>query len=280
MAFLENEKARAQAEIQRSQADITGLTGQIEILRQTHAGANAEAEAARGTLAERQAQRPALEAAVTSKERRVADLDRQIDEHQQTEPVKEIERPNKPPLPNPEWKTWKNRLDDLVESRGRAQADVAAARVPLDQLNAAVAQLTTAIQAATNRASQAEAALNQLEETLGHARTRLLADRQALADLTRWTDEVDRQSMDRPALELVAAALSARAQDFAEAYAAARTVSRKADETLSSLTGRRDRLAAELADVNSQLPAAEDAVTGADAAVADLEQQMADHLGG
>jgi hypothetical protein len=46
------------------------------------------------------------------------------------------------------------------------------------------------------------------------------------------------------------------------------------------LTSRRDQLTAALADINSQLPAANEAVRVADQAVADLAQQIDEQITG
>jgi chromosome segregation ATPase len=280
MPYLQNEKTRAQAEIQAAEAEVTSLTAQLDAQQQAVASAQAAVEAARSKLAGTEAQRPALEGSVASADGRVADLDQQIQQHEQNEPEEFIERPNKPPLPNPQWRTWKARLDELTEQRSGAQADADAAHIRLNNLDQAIAQATAELQAAEAQATQAAAALEQLKQALAAAQTRVAAAHQRLDKLTQLSDEIDREPMNRTDLEQAAAELSALVMELEDAYAAARATSRAADAALASLMARRDQLTAALADVNNQLPTADTEVSAADSAAADLAQQIDDHLSG
>jgi chromosome segregation ATPase len=280
MPLLDNEKARVGAEIQSAESDVATLLNQIEAERQRQASASSDADAARVRLADREAQRPALEAAVASREAALEAIEAQIAAHQEVEPDRVIEVPNRPPRPNPAWRTWKVSMDQLVVQRDRAATAAAAARAPLDQLNVDIARINDEIRAAVARRDQAAAAAARFEEQRAAAEQRLLAARERLDELERWSGEIARDPLDRTALEASAAALSERAQAFADEYAVARAAARAADTGLAALNGRREQLVAQLTDIAGRLPAAEEAVRTADVAVANLEQQIADQLGG
>ena len=280
MPYLQNEKSRAQAEIQKLESEAAGLTTQIDVQQQAVAGAKTKVDDARSKLAGLQAQRPALAAAATSADQKVDGINQQIQEHEQNEPEKSIERPNKPPLPNPEWKTWNKRMEQLTDQLNQAEADSVAASTRLNNLDRDISQATNELRTAESQSNQAAAVLDQLKNSLSVTNNKLQAARQNLNDLTRFTDEIDKDPMNRPALEQAAAALSTRVLELEDAYAAARAVSRAADAALSSLTSRRDQLTAALADINSQLPAANEAVRIADQEAADLAQQIDELISG
>jgi chromosome segregation ATPase len=221
MPYLQNEKTRTQAEIQAAEANVANLTTQAQGQQQTIAQAQVQLHAAQSGLAGLQAQRPALEAAAAAADQVVADFDRQILEHQQNEPeqfivIDEQEQVTRQPIrrghpvPNPEWTVWKRRLDALTQQRNQAQASASAAHRRLNALNGAIAQAAAEVQSAETRAAQAAATLAQLNGTLAAARERAVAAHQRLDDLTRLSGEIDRDPMDRGALERVAAGLSAR----------------------------------------------------------------------
>jgi chromosome segregation ATPase len=280
MPYLQNEKSRAQAEIQKLESEAAGLTTQIDVQQQAVASAKTKVDSARSKLAGLQAQRPALAAAATSADQKVDGINQQIQEHERNEPEKSIERPNKPPLPNPEWKTWNKRMEELTEQQSQAEADSVAASTRLNNLDRDISQATAELRTAESQSNQAAAVLDQLKKSLSVTDNKLQAARQNLNDLTRVTDEIDKDPMNRPALEQAAAALSTRVLELEDAYAAARAVSRAADAAFSSLTSRRDQLTAALADINSQLPAANEAVRVADQAAAELAQQIDEQISG
>jgi chromosome segregation ATPase len=280
MPYLQNEKSRVQAEIQKLESEAASLTTQIDVQQQAVASAKTKVDDARSKLAGLQAQRPALAAAATSAGQKVDGINQQIQEHEQNEPEKSIERPNKPPLPNPEWTTWNKRMEQLTEQRSRAEADAVAASTRLNNLDQSISQATAELRTAESQSNQAAAVFDQLKNSLSVTNNKLPAARQNLNDLTRFTDEIDKDPMNRPALEQAAAALSTRVLELEDAYAAARAVSRAADAALSSLTSRRDQLTAALADINSQLPAANEAVRVADQTVAELAQQIDEQISG
>ena len=280
MPYLQNEKSRTQAEIQKLESEAANLTTQIDVQQQAVASAKTKVDDARSKLAGLQAQRPALAAAVTSADQKVDGINQQIQEHERNEPEKSIERPNKPPLPNPEWTRWNKRMEQLTDQLNQAEADSVAASTRLNNLDRDISQATADLRTAESQSNQAAAVLDQLKKSLSVTNNKLQAARQNLNDLTRFTDEIDRDPMDRPALEQAAAALSTRVLELEDAYAAARTVSRAAEAALSSLTSRRDQLTAALADINSQLPAANEAVRIADQEAADLAQQIDEQISG
>ena len=81
------------------------------------------------------------------------DIDRAIAEHQQNEPDRTIEVPNKPPRPNPAWIAWSRRLGQLTEQRDRLQASATAAHGRVSESIATLAQLDRAIADAHARAA-------------------------------------------------------------------------------------------------------------------------------
>jgi golgin subfamily B member 1 len=278
MPYLQNEKTRTQAEIQTAETDVANLTTEAQGQQQTITQAQTQANTARSGLAGLQAQRPGLEAAAAAADQALAGIDRQIVEHQQNEPDRTIERPNKPPLPNPEWTVWKRRLDTLTQQRNQVQASASAAHNRLNALNGAIAQAAAEVQSAETRAAQAAATLAQLNGTIAAARERAVAAHQRLDDLTRLSGEIDRDPMDRGALERVAAGLSARVIELEDAYRAAAAASAAAAATLASLLARRDQLTAALTDANNRMPAADAEAAAADSAVRWLAQQIDHHL--
>jgi len=268
---------------------VTALTTQAQAQQQTIAQAQVQLHAAQSGLAGLQAQRPALEAAAAAADQPLADFDRQILEHQQNEPeqfivIDEQEQVTRQPIrrghpvPNPEWTVWKRRLDALTQQRNQAQASASAAHRRLNALNGAIAQAAAEVQSAETLAAQAAATLAQLNGTLAGARERAVAAHQRLDDLTRLSGEIDRDPMDRGALERVAAALSARVIELEDAYRAAAAASAAAAATLASLLARRDQLTAALTDANNRMPAADAEAAAADSAVRGLAQQIDHHL--
>ncbi len=100
-----------------------------------------------------QARRASLEAAAASADQAVTDIEQQISEHQQNEPDRTIEVPNKPPRPNPAWITWSRRLAQLTQRRDQLQANAAAAHRRVSESIVTLAQLNQAIADANARAA-------------------------------------------------------------------------------------------------------------------------------
>ncbi len=286
MHYLQQEQIRAQAEIQAADAAVTSLTTQVDTLRQALVAAQARAEAARNAVTTLQSQRPAVDAAVAAADRAVVDLDRRISEHEANEPpqviggVEPIVRPDvegpltRPVRPNPAWKVWKRQHGVLIQQRTQAQEEANGAHARLNELNARVAQGQAGVQVAEAHVAQGEASLEQVNQSLVAARDRASLARQKLNDLVRFSEEIDREPMDRKALEQVAATLSTRVMELEDALAIAQAVSAQADATLSSLLRRRDELVSGLAMVTSQLPGAETAVQAADAIAVDRLSEL------
>lgn len=286
MPYLQQEQIRAQAEILDADAVVTSLTAKIDIQRQALVTAQAQAEAARNAMTVLQSQRPALDAAVAAADRAVIDLDRRISEHEANEPpqviggVEPIVRPDvegpltRPVRPNPAWKVWKRQHGVLIQQRTQAQEKANGVHARLNELNARVAQGQAGVQAAEAQVAQGEASLQQANQSLVAARDRASLARQKLNDLVRFSEEIDREPMDRKSLEQVAATLSTRVMELEDALAVAQAVSAQADATLSSLLRRRDELVTGLATVTSQLPAAETAVQAADAVAVDRLSEL------
>jgi chromosome segregation ATPase len=236
--------------------------------------------AAQSALAALQAQRPALESAAGVADRRVADANALISGHQANEPEPFVERPPRTPLRNPQWTIWKRRLDQLTRQRQEAQATASAAHERLAALDRTISQAAAQVQAAEARAARAVAALDQLTQATSAAKERAAAVHRKLDELTRWGDEIERDTMDRTALEDVAAGLSSRVIELEDAWQAAEAASAAADATLASLRTRRDELTAALTAVNTQLPAAEAEARAAEIAVQELAGEIDSHITG
>ena len=162
----------------------------------------------------------------------------------------------------------------LIQQRTQAQEEANGAHARLNELNARVAQGQAGVQVAEAQVAQGEASLEQVNQSLVAARDRASLARQKLNDLVRFSEEIDREPMDRKALEQVAATLSTRVMELEDALAVAQAVSAQADATLSSLLRRRDELVNGLATVTSQLPGAETAVQAADAVAVDRLSEL------
>lgn len=286
MPYLQHEQTRAQAEIQAADAAVTSLKTQVDIQRQALIAARAQVETARNAVTALQSQRPALDAVVAAADRAVIDLDRRISEHEANEPpqviggVEPIVRPDvegpltRPVRPNPAWKVWKRQHGVLIQQRTQAQEEANGAHARLNELNARVAQGQAGVQVAEAQVAQGEASLEQVNQSLVAARDRASLARQKLNDLVRFSEEIDREPVDRKALEQVAATLSTRVMELEDALSVAQAVSAQADATLSSLLRRRDELVNGLATVTSQLPGAETAVQAADAVAVDRLSEL------
>jgi chromosome segregation ATPase len=278
MPYMPNEKARFQAESQAAGAEIINLTAQSQAQQGAVVAAQARVSTARSGLAEAQASIPNLEAAAATADRRVADLDLQIDTHLATEPEPTFEIPNKPPRPNPAWRAWKRELDRLSQQRSQAQADAAAAHARLNDGRSQVSQATAQVQVAERQVAEATSALNAIQQAIVAANERQAAAQDQLALLDQWDAEIDRDPLVRNTLEPVAAILSERATVLEDTYATARVEGEIAAETLAALIARRDQLTAALNDVNAQLPAASEELRAANQALAGVTRSIQMHL--
>jgi chromosome segregation ATPase len=280
MPYLESEKTRTQAEIRAADAEVEKLTAQEQAQHQVVAQAEAQVAAARDALAALQAQQPPLQSAAATADQRLSSIDAQIAEHQQHEPFEFIERPNKPPLRNPEWTAWKRQQDQLSRQRSDAAASATAAHTRLNDLNRSIAQASGTLRTAEANAAQIVAALAQLTGALSGARSRASAARQKLEELTGWGTEIDREPIDRKALEEAASALTARVVGLETDCRAAEAASAKADAALAALFARRTALTAALTDVNGLIPAAETEAQASLAAAQALAAELDNHLTG
>lgn len=266
MAYLQNEKSRFQAESQAAGAEIANLTAQLQLQQQAIVAAEGRVSVARSALADAQARIPNLESAAARADRRVADLDLQITEHRRNEPPEEIQtRPDKPARPNPEWDTWKEVLDPLTEQRGQARTSATVAHARLNEGRARVSQATAEVQAAERQVAEATSPLNSIHQAIAAARERQASAQTMLTLLDRWNEEIARDPVNRKTLEAVAAILSDRATVLEDAHAVARVQNEIAEETLSSLSARREHNTAALRDVTAQLSAASEELRAANA---------------
>jgi chromosome segregation ATPase len=280
MPYLQNEKARLQAEIQAAAAEITNLTAQLQAQQQALAMAQSRLGAAQPRLVDAQARILALEAAAATADNRVAALNQQIDAHLANEPEQVIESPipGRPPRPNPAWRRWKLELDRLTQQLDQAQADGAAAHVGLNDGRARVSQATAEVQATERQVAEATDAVQVTQLAIATARQRQETAQAQRANLDRWNEEIARDPLARKTLEQVAAELSDRAAALEEAHAVARVQNAIAEETLLSLTARRDQLTPALNGVNAQLPAASEELRAANVALSGVTRSIQMHL--
>jgi membrane fusion protein, multidrug efflux system len=267
MPYLQEEKARLQAEVQAIGIEIANLTSQERDQQQAISAAQARVVNAQANLANAKAQLPALEAAAATADRRIGDVNEAIAAHEAIEPEKTIEVPNKPPRPNPDWIAWNKALGRLNEQLDRAQADAATAHA---RVNEGMAQVSRA-------AAEVQAALHVTQLAIAAARQRQATAQARVADVDRWNDEIARDVLARKTLEQVAAELSKESAVLEDAHAVARVQNEIAEETLSSLSARRDQLTPALNQVNAQLPAATEELRATRAVLAAATRSIQKH---
>jgi chromosome segregation ATPase len=291
MSELHDEKIRLQAEIQAAEAEITNLTTQLQAQQQAIGAAQSRVSAAQSRLTGAQAQLPPLEAAAAAADRRVVELNQDIDAHLAVEPEKTIGLEHPPrqaqnipgellpaaPRPNPAWAVWKRALDRLTQQLEQAQADAAANHVRLDGGRAQVSQATAEVQAAERQVADATGALQVTQRAIAAARQRQETARNEVANLDRWNDEIARDPLARTALEQAAAELSDRAAVLEDARDTARVQNEIAQETHASMSARRDQLTPALNQVNAQLPAASEELRAANELLAAASSRIQRH---
>jgi len=138
----------------------------------------------------------------------------------------------------------------------------------------AVSQATNEAQAADRQVAEAIAALNPINQAIAAAHEQQASAQTMLTLLDQWNEEIARDPHDRKILEQVAATLSDRATVLEDAHAEARVQNEIAEETLSSLTARRDQLTPALNNVNAQLPAASEELRAANVALAGVTRSI------
>jgi chromosome segregation ATPase len=256
MAFLQNEKARLQAEVQAAGAQITSLTTQLQTGQQAAVAAQGRVIAAQARVADAQSKIPALEAAAASADQRAEAASQAVEEHSANEPDRVIEVDGRPPRPNPAWRTWNTQMNRLTQQLSGAQTEAGAAHGRLNDGRNQVSLAVAERQAAERQVTDANSAVAATEQAIAAARQRLDVVQARAATVDRWNDEIVRDPLVRPALEPVAAELSGRAAALDETFGIARVQREIAEETQASLIARRDQLTPALNQVNGQLPGA------------------------
>ena len=241
MALLEAERLRLQGEIQAALARVATLASELQSRQQAAQAARDRVTTAQGVLADAQAQIPLLESAAASADNRTAAVDAEIEAHAANEPDPLIEIPNKPPRPNPAWRTWKRALDRLTARRSDAAADAAAAHGRVTEAKTRVSQAAAGVSTAEQQARDAADAAAATQAAIADATAQRDAAQADVARLDAWTGEIARDPLDRPALEQAAADLLARATALDHDHAVVRVRHEIAEETLASLIASRDR---------------------------------------
>jgi chromosome segregation ATPase len=280
MPHLEKETARARTAVQAADQELAMATARVQEQQQTIAGLQQQAGTAHSNLTQPQAQLPALQSAAEAANQKVSEADAVIARHSETEPERFIERPNKPPIANPEWRVWKQRMDQLTQQQSQAAAAAATAGGRLNDLHKAIAAAQRAIQAIEAQITQANAAMVQLNKAAAMARQKSDAAHQDLKALERFTADIAREPMDRPSLETTSEALSLRVVDLEHDRALAEIELAVSDATLASLLAQRDELTARLSGISSQLASANAEVEAADAELASMAAQIEEHISG
>jgi len=245
MPYLQHEKARLQTEFQAAEAQFTNLTSQLQTQQQAAATSQSQLSAAQTRLAEAQAQIPGFEAAATAADNRVADLDQQILDA--SEPVQEL--PGRPGVIN------RARLAALRRQRAQAETEATAAHFRVNNANATVSQITAEVQANQQQVAATTATVQATQQAIVAAQQRRQTAQTEVAKLGQWNEEIVRDPLIRKTLEPLSAELSNRVAALEDAHAVARVQNEIAEETLLSLTGRRDQLTAALNTMNADLPA-------------------------
>jgi chromosome segregation ATPase len=281
MPYLQNEKARFQAEIQAAAAQIATLTSQVSSQQQVIEAAQARVAAAQATLAGVQAQLPPIQAAAADAEQQVEQANAAIAAHLEMEPDRTIDADDgKPPRPNPAWSAWNRTTARLQEQATQADRNAMTAHARLSEAAARLSEAAVAAQAAQRLVAEAAEALRVSQQGIAAARARQDAAQLRVANIDGWNDEIARDHFTRTPLERSALELSDEAAAIAEAHAVARVTQEIAEETLSSLTANRDRLAPALAAVNAQLPAASEALRAEQQVLAAALRRIQQHRQG
>ena len=256
MAFLQNEKARFQAEVQAAGAQITSLTTQLQTQQQAVVAAQDRVSAAQARIADAQSKIPALEAAAASANQRAEAAAQAVEVHAANEPDRVFDVDGRPPRPNPAWRTWKTQMDRLTQQLSAAQSEAGAAQGRLNDGRNAVSLAITERQAAERQVTDANNAVAATQQAISAARERQNTAQAQVATLDRWNEEIARDPLARQPLEQIAAELSGRSAAQEEAFAVARVQREIAEETQARLIARRDQLTPTLNQVNGQLPGA------------------------
>jgi chromosome segregation ATPase len=256
MAYLQNEKARLQSDIQAIGVEITALTAQQQVQQQAIGAAQALVSSATTGVTEAQAQVPPLETAAAAADRRVEALNEQIEAHQANEPDATIEVPPRPPRPNPAWITWKRALDRLAQQLAGAETEAGRAQTQFNEATTRVSRAVADLQAAERQVAAATEAVRLTQLSIAAAQQREQAAQAQVADVDRWNQEIARDPLNRINLETAAVEVSGRSAVLEDEHAVIAVQNEIANETLASLTARRDRLGPALAEVNAQLAVA------------------------
>ena len=274
MPYLEQERARLQAELQAAAAEQSALTTQLSTQQQAVTAAQIQVTAAQTQVALKQAEVPPLQASANVADRHVADIDRQIDAHVANEPERTIEVNGRPPRPNPAWRTWNQHMQRLSTQRTQAQTSASAAHTRLLAAQLAVSQAQAAVQAAERQVSGAQATVAGTQTAIAGVQARQQALQQQIIGIATVNTEIDRDPVNRQTLEPIAAELSARVFDLEDAHTQARLEQEDAEELLSSLIARRNDLTQRIADVTTRLPDAQARLESALRTLAETEANV------
>lgn len=267
MPYLEQERARLQAELQAADAEQSALTTKLSTQQQAVTAAQTQVSTAQTQLALKQTEVAPLQASAGVADRHVADIDRQIDAHVANEPERTIEVDGRPPRPNPAWRTWNQHMQRLSTQRTQAQTSASAAHNRLQAAQLAVSQAQAGVQAAERLVSEAKAAVAGTQTAIAGVQARQQAIQQQIAGIAKVNTEIDRDPFTRPTVEQLAAELSARVFELEDAHIQARLDQEDAEEHLRNLITRRDDLTQRTADVTVKL-------SDAKARLATIQQQF------
>ena len=267
MPYLEQERARLQAELQAADAEQSALTTKLSTQQQAVTAAQTQVSTAQTQLALKQTEVAPLQASAGVADRHVADIDRQIDAHVANEPERTIEVDGRPPRPNPAWRTWNQHMQRLSTQRTQAQTSASAAHNRLEAAQLAVSQAQAGVQAAERLVSEAKAAVAGTQTAIAGVQARQQAIQQQIAGIAKVNTEIDRDPFTRPTVEQLAAELSARVFELEDAHTQARLEQEDAEERLRNLITRRDDLTQRTADVTAKL-------SDAKARLATIQQQF------
>jgi hypothetical protein len=277
VTFFQNEKLRLRAEVQAAEAQITGLTAQLQTQQQAVSAAQAQVTAAQARVSAAQALIPPLQAAATEADENIVQADAAIEAHAANEPDRLIEVDGRPPRPNPAWRTWQTQMARLTQGREQLGAASAAAHRRLSDGVNQVSQAAAEKSAADRQVADALLAVQTTQPAIAAARQRQEAAQAESAGLDRWNDEIARDPLVRTALEQVAADVSARAAVLQDAHDVARVQHEIAEETHAALIARRDQLTPALNQVNAQLPAASQELQAARQALGSANGRIQTH---
>jgi chromosome segregation ATPase len=169
---------------------------------------------------------------------------------------------------------WRARLTAIRKKLALAKTAATAAHAKVTEAQQGVAQAQGQVQAAERQVVAAAAVVQATQAAIAALEPRRKELQAALTEIERLNTEITRDPLDRPALQQVAAHLSARTATLEESHLVARFELDDAEALLAKSIARRNELTALLAGLATQIPQAEAQAAEAQQALVDAEAEV------